>query len=102
MLDGQRATDCLSQKTDEFFDEIRDLLEIGIGPIGLEHCEFRIVLPRDPFVAKVAIDFKYLVEPGHQQTLQIKLQRNAQIKIETKCVMVGLEWFGCSTSSRCL
>src|SRR5438046_1679633 len=40
MLDGERATDFLSQITNQFFDEIRHLLEISIGPIGLKHREF--------------------------------------------------------------
>src|SRR4030095_11482215 len=38
----------------------------------------------DAFVAKVAVNFEYLVEPAHEQTFQVKLQRNAQIKIKTK------------------
>ena len=98
-LKGERATDFLSQITNQFFDEIRHLLEISIGPIGLEHREFRIVFSRDAFVAKVTIDFEHLVESAHQQTFQIKLQSNAQIKIDAKCVVTCFEWFGRCTSS---
>src|SRR6185503_4897945 len=58
--------------------------------------------PGDAFVAKVAIDFEHLVEPAHQQTFQIKLQRYAQIEIDAKCVVMCFERFGRRTSSHCL
>src|SRR5260370_7841045 len=51
------------------------------------------------FVAKVAIDFKDLVEPAHQQPFQIKLRRNAQIKIETERFVVRAERLGRRASS---
>ena len=67
MLDCERAADFLGKMTNQFFDQIRDLLEIGIGPVGLEHGEFRIVFPGNSFVAKIAVDFENLVESADQK-----------------------------------
>ena len=85
--------------TDQFFNEIRHLLEIRVGPVGFEHGELRIMFSGNAFVAKVAIDFKDLVEPAYQQPFQIKLRRNAQIKIETERFVVGAERLGRRASS---
>src|SRR5439155_8413257 len=83
----------------QFFSQIGHGLEIRIRPIGFEHREFGIVFPGNPFVSKVAVDFEYLVESADEQTFQIKLQRNAQVKIEAERFVMRCEWFGCCTSS---
>src|SRR5215475_4335219 len=98
MLNAQRATDFFGEIANQFFDEVRHSFEIGVGPIRLKHREFRIVFSRDALVAKVAIDFEHLVESAHQQTFQIKLQRNAQIEIDAECVVACFEGLGCRTS----
>ena len=85
--------DFLSEITNQFFNQIRDFLEIGIGPVAFEHREFRIVLARNAFVAEVAVHFEDLVEPADEQTFQIKLRRNAQIKIEPERLVMGAERF---------
>ena len=100
MLDGQRAADFFGEIANQFFDEIRHLFEIGIGPIGFKHCKFGIVFSRNAFVPKVAIDLEHLVEPAYEQTFQIKLQRNAQVEIHAKCVVMCFERLGRRASSR--
>src|SRR5215469_14175002 len=80
--------------TNQFFSQIRHLLEIRICPVSLKHREFRIVLSRNPFVSKVTIDFKNLVEPAYKQTLEIELQRDAEVKIETERLVMCTERFG--------
>src|SRR5258705_13829206 len=87
--------------TNQFLSEVCHLLEIGVGPIGFEHGEFGIVFSGNAFVSKVTVDFEYLVEPAYEQTFQIKLQRNAQVKIETESLVMRSEWFGrCASSDR--
>src|SRR5439155_10075608 len=88
--------------TNQFLSEVCHLLEIGIGPIRFEHCEFGIVFSGNAFVSKVTIDFEYLVEPAHEQTFQIRFQRNAQAKIEAKGLMMRSERFGRRAASDCL
>ena len=80
--------------TNQFFDEVRHLLEIGICPVGFEHGEFRIVLSGNAFVAEVPVDFENLVEPAYQQTFQIQLRRDAQIKIEAERLVMRAERLG--------
>src|SRR6266566_3833110 len=85
--------------TNQFFSEVCHLLEVGIGPIRFEHREFGIVFPGNAFVSKVTVDFEYLVEPAHEQTFEIELQRDAKIKIEAERLVMRGEWFRCRASS---
>ena len=80
--------------TDQFLDQVRDLLEIGVGPVGFEHGELGIVFSRDAFVAEVAIQFEDLVEAADEQTLEIKFRRDAQIKIEPERLVMRAERLG--------
>src|ERR1700719_5095830 len=75
----------------EFFDEVRDLLEIGVGPVGLEHGEFRIVFSRNAFVPEIAIELENFVEPAHEQALEIKFRRDAQIKVKVERLVIRLK-----------
>ena len=48
----------------------------------------------NPFVPKVTVDFEQLVEPAYEQTLEIELQRDAEVKIETERLVMRAERFG--------
>src|SRR3989344_96683 len=52
------------------------------------------MLSRNSFVAEDTADFKNFFIAADKQTLQRKLQGNAQIKITSKRVMVRNEWLG--------
>ena len=52
------------------------------------------MLGRDAFVAEVAIDLVHAVHAAHHQPLQVKLGRDAQIKVHVERVVVGDEWLG--------
>src|SRR6266700_2882140 len=98
MLDLEGIADDLGEMTNQFFDQVRHFLKIGVRPVGFEHGEFRIVFSRNAFVAEVAADLENLVEPAHEQAFQIKLGRDAQIKIEAERLVMGAKWFGCSAT----
>src|SRR5947208_4383774 len=38
-LSGRVLLESLRQMADQFLNQVRYLLEIGVGPVGLEHCE---------------------------------------------------------------
>ena len=48
----------------------------------------------DAFVPEVAADLEDLVKPAYEQTLQIKLWRDAQIQIEAERLVMGVKRFG--------
>ena len=98
MFDLERTASDMRQVTNQFFNQIRHLFEIRISPIGLQHGEFRVVFPRNAFIPKVAAYLENLVESSHEQPLQIKLRRDAQIKIKTQCLVMGAEWLSGSAS----
>src|SRR5437868_13596795 len=88
--------------TNQFFSKSRHLFEIGIGPIRFEHGKFGIVLSGNTFVAKVTVDFEYLIEPTDEQTLEVQFRRNPQIKIKTERLVMRAERFGRSTTGNAL
>ena len=63
-------------------------LVIAVRLIGLEHGEFGVVLAREAFVAEVAADLEHLVDAADEQALEIKLERDAQIKIAAERVVM--------------
>src|SRR5438270_11459849 len=88
--------------TDHFFSEIGHLVEIGVGPIGFEHGEFRIVFSGNTFVAKVTINLEYLVEATDEQPLEVQFRCNPQIKIKTECLVMRAKRFGRGTTGNAL
>ena len=76
---------------DQLLDQLRDLLEIRVGPIAFEHGELRIVPARDAFVAEVAVHLENLVETADEQSLQIKLRRDPQKEIDPERLVMGAE-----------
>ena|SRR5436190_16586259 len=52
----------------------------------------------DSFVSKIAADRVNLVEPGHDQTFQIKLMRDGEIHVATERIDMCFERFGCSAA----
>src|SRR5205823_13874643 len=55
----------LGHMTNHFLYQVRNLLEIGIGPIRLQHGELGIVLPRNSLVPEIAIEFENFIESAH-------------------------------------
>ena len=79
--------------TDHFLHQVRDLLEIGVGPVAFQHGELRIVFPRNAFVPEIPVQLENLVESADEQPLEIKLRRDAQVKIEAERLVMGAERF---------
>ena len=67
MFDLKRAANDLGEMTNQFFNQVRYFLEIGIRPVDFEHGEFRIVLSGNAFVPEVTADFEDLVESAYEQ-----------------------------------
>ncbi len=61
---------------------------IGVRLIELEHRELGVVLRRDAFVPKVAIDFVHAFETADQQALQVELGSDAEIEVEIERVVM--------------
>src|SRR2546423_7870688 len=78
----------------QFLEQVRHLLEIGIRPVNLEHGELRIVLSRNAFVAEIAIQLEHFRESADKETLEIKLGRDAQIKIDAERFVASAERLG--------
>src|SRR4029077_11376041 len=81
MLDVQRSDYRFGQVTDEFFDEFRHLMKIGISPINLQHGKLGIVSSGDPFVTKVPIHFEYLRKAAYHKSVQVKFGRDSQKQV---------------------
>jgi|ERR1700724_1985712 hypothetical protein len=86
----------------EFFDEVRDLLKISVGPVGLEHRELGIVFSRNAFIPEIAIELENFVEPAHEQALEIKFRGDAQIKVKVERLVMCLKRLRRCAACNCL
>ena len=78
--------------TKHVFSELHEVLVIPPGDVELHHREFRIVTHRNSLIPEVAVDLEHALEAADDQTLQIKLRRDPQIKLHVQRVVMGLEW----------
>ena len=83
-----RPADLVHQRRDQVLSQIHEVVEIRIGLIPFEHREFGVVLIRQPLVAEVAVDFVDLLEAADDQPLQIKLGRDARVKVDVERFVV--------------
>ena len=88
--DGQMADQLLHHHGHE--------LEIGIGPVSLQHGELGIVTARDSFVTETPVQLEDLWKSGHQEPLEVKLGGDPEEEIHAQGVVMGLEGFGCGSS----
>ena len=77
-----------------FLDQVRHLLEIGVSPIAFEHGELGIVLSRNSFVPEIPVQLEDFVEAADQQALEIKLRRDAEIKLQPERFVMGPKRLG--------
>ncbi len=78
--------------------EVHGIAVVGVGPVELEHGEFRVVPGRQPFIAEVAIDFIHLLEPAHHQALEVQLWCDTQVHIQVQRIVMGDEGLGRGTA----
>src|SRR5713226_4233534 len=73
------------------FRQRHHVLPVLVGAVPLEHGELGVVARRDAFVAEVAVDLEYALQPPDHQALQVQLRRDAQVELHVERVVVGLE-----------
>ena len=91
MLDYERADHFLGHACDHRLEQLHHRLVIAKRLIGLEHGELRIVPGRDALVAVVATDLEHAIHPADEQSLEVQLQRDAQVKVAAQRVVPGDE-----------
>ena len=83
---------------DEVLGQLHQVVIVGVGLVELEHGELRIVLGRNTFVTKVAIDLIDPVQTAHHQPLQIEFGRDTQVQRQIQRIMVSAKGpGGCSS-----
>ena len=73
---------------DELLHPLHRVPEVGVGLVPLEHRELGLVLVRDALVAEVLPDLVHLLQPAHDQPLQVQLGRDAQVEVRVELVVV--------------
>ncbi len=75
----------------QLFAEIHHAVDVHVGTIKLEHRELGVVLVRNSFVAKVAVQLVHLFKAADDQSFQIKLGRDAGVERDVERVVMRLE-----------
>ncbi len=66
-------------------------LEVGVGLVEFEHGELGIVSRGQAFVAEIAIDLEDLFQTAHHQPLEVELGGDAQVEVNTECIVMRHE-----------
>ena len=80
-----------ASRGDEALDEHHHVLVVGVGAVGLEHRELRVVTRRKALVAKDAPDLVHALDPTHHQPLEGQFLGDPQEEVAMQCVVVGYE-----------
>ena len=62
----------------DLFSEIHEPLVVCVGCIKLHHGELRVMPRTYTLIAKVSVDLKDTLEAADDQSLEVKLRRDAQ------------------------
>ena len=62
-----------------------------MGPIQLQHGEFRVVLRRQALVAETAVELEYPLETADHQSFQVQLGRDPQVQVAAQGLVPGDE-----------
>src|SRR5580658_2597223 len=91
ILDLRASTYFHSDAAKQFLRQIHQLVVVAVRLVELEHREFGLMDRVDAFVAEVAVDFVYAVEPAHRESFQVQLRSNSQVQIHIKGVVMRHE-----------
>src|SRR5581483_6948814 len=82
------------RELDQALDPGHRVAVVRIRLVPLEHRELRLMLERDPLVAKVLADLVHALEAAHDQPLQIQLGGDSQVEVAVELVRVRHERLG--------
>ena len=92
--DLQRSKDLLRDMGDQRLHEVHHPADIRVCLVNLEHRELGIVRAVQPLVPEIPVQLEDLVEPAHQQSLQVELRGDAQEHVGAQGVVMRLERIG--------
>ncbi len=90
-LQPERAEAVLHDAAHESLDQAHHVAVVGVGLVGLEHGELRVVGPVHALVPEVVADLVDPLEPAHQQPLEVELVRDPEVQRHVERVVVGHE-----------
>ena len=92
------AADGLCQMAEHLLGQVHHAVVVGVGLIQLHQGKFRIVSGIHALIAEDAADLIDALKAAHDQSLQVKLQRNAELSVLIQGIVVGDEGTGCRTA----
>ena len=81
--------------------QIHHTIVIRVCLIELHQSKLRIVTGIKSLIAEYPPDLVYTLHSSDNQTFQIKLQRNPQLKVLVQCIEVGLKRSGRRSAGVC-
>jgi len=76
---------------DDRLGQLHHVRVVGVGLVGLEHRELRVVARVDALVAEHAADLEDPLEAADDQTLEMQLERDPQVVVDVERVVVSDE-----------
>ena len=98
----EAAEDLLGHVGHHLLHQPHDVLVVGVGLVGLQHGELRVVLGGDALVAEDAADLVDALEAADDEALEVELGGHAQEEGAVQGVVVGDEGLGGGPAGRWL
>ena len=90
-VDVTQRADLVRHGANEGLEAIGHVVVIGICLVELDHRELRVVLRRQPLVAKVLAELVHALEAADDAALEVELRRDAQVQRPIQGVVVRRE-----------
>ena len=81
-------------RADQVLGDPHHRLVVAVRLVQLQHRELRVVFPVDALVAEVPTHLVDPLEAADQQSLQVELERDAELEVGVQRVVVGRERLG--------
>jgi len=72
-------------------DQVHQVMVVLVRGVKLDHGELGVVARGYPLVAEIAVDLEHTLEAAHDQALEVKLGRDAQVELDVERVVMGHE-----------
>src|SRR6185437_14085692 len=92
------ARDVFGEPCKQLLRQFHQVAIIAVGLVKFEHGEFRSMDGVHTFIAEIAVYFVDAIDSPNDEALQIKLRRDAHIKIHVKGVVVSNKRTRCGAS----
>lgn len=91
MIHSMRTCDGLDHARDELLGHLKQIVEVGVGPVEFTSGELGVVGEIDALVPELTPDFVNSFNTAYHKLLKVELRRDTHVELHAEVVVVGDE-----------